>query len=62
MATNSYNTLIGGTVGSGKSTILNMIIKFMVGLPEKAYMVLIDPKRVELQEYKTHPKISMMSC
>ena len=55
MAVNSYNTLIGGTVGSGKSTILNLIIAFMIGLPKKAYMVLIDPKRVELQEYKNHP-------
>ena len=55
MAANSYNTLIGGTVGSGKSTIMNMIIKFMIGLPKKAYMVLIDPKMVELQEYKNHP-------
>ena len=54
MAVNSYNTLIGGTVGSGKSTILNLIIAFMIGLPKKAYMVLIDPKRVELQEYKNH--------
>lgn len=55
MAVNSYNTLIGGTVGSGKSTIMNMIIKYMKGLPQKAYMVLVDPKRVELQEYKSDP-------
>lgn len=54
MAANSYNTLIAGTIGSGKSTIMNLIIKFMVGLNEKAYMVLIDPKRVEMQEYRDH--------
>lgn len=55
MAVNSYNTLIGGTVGSGKSTIMNMIIKFMIGLPNRTHMVLIDPKMVELQEWKNDP-------
>ena len=52
MAANSYNTLIAGTIGSGKSTIENMIIRFMLGLNEPSYMVLIDPKRVELQGWK----------
>lgn len=52
MAANSYNTLIAGTIGSGKSTIENMIIRFMLGLNEPSYMVLIDPKRVELQDWK----------
>ena len=33
----------------------NKIIKYMIGLPEKAYMVLIDPKHTELQEWKDHP-------
>ena len=55
MSANSYNTLIAGTIGSGKSTILNMIIRFMIALTEKAYMVLIDPKKVELQEWKNDP-------
>lgn len=55
MAAISYNTLIAGTVGSGKSTVENMIIKYMINLPEKAYMVLIDPKRTELGEWKNHP-------
>ena len=54
MAANSYNTLIAGTIGSGKSTIENLIINYMIGLPDKAYMVLIDPKRVELQDWKNH--------
>ena len=54
MAANSYNTLIAGTIGSGKSTIENMIIRFMIDLPDKSYMVLIDPKRVELQDWKEH--------
>ena len=56
MAANSYNTLIAGTIGSGKSTIENLIIKFMLNMSEPSYMVLIDPKRVELQEYKDNSK------
>ena len=56
MAANSYNTLIAGTIGSGKSTILNLIIKFMLALQEAAYMVLIDPKRVELQDWKDNKR------
>ena len=56
MAANSYNTLIAGTIGSGKSTILNLIIKFMLALKEAAYMVLIDPKRVELQDWKDNKR------
>lgn len=48
----SYNTLIAGVVGSGKSTIVNKIINYMVTMPEPAYMVLIDPKHVELASWK----------
>ena len=55
MLTQSYNTLISGTIGSGKSTVENMIIRYMKQLPEKAYMVLIDPKMIELQEYRNDP-------
>lgn len=56
MAVNSYNTLIAGTIGSGKSTIENMIIEFMVEMEEPSYMVLIDPKMVELQDWKDHKR------
>lgn len=56
MAANSYNTLIAGTIGSGKSTIENMIIRFMLELQEPSYMVLIDPKRVELQDWKDNKR------
>lgn len=55
LSNSSYNTLIAGVVGSGKSTIINGIIKYMIGLPEKAYMVLIDPKHTELLCWKNHP-------
>ncbi len=55
MMNQSYNTLIAGVVGSGKSYTENMIINYMLNLPEKAYMVLIDPKKVELQEWKNDP-------
>jgi len=55
MAVNSDNTLIVGTIGSGKSTITHGIIRYMKGLPEKAYAVYIDPKRVEYMEYRNDP-------
>lgn len=55
MMNQSYNTLIAGVVGSGKSFTENQIIEHMLNLPEKAYMVLIDPKKVELQEWKSNP-------
>lgn len=55
MMNQSYNTLIAGVVGSGKSFTENQIIKHMLNLPEKAHMVLIDPKKVELQEWKDNP-------
>lgn len=55
MMNQSYNTLIAGVVGSGKSFTENQIIKHMLNLPERAHMVLIDPKKVELQEWKDNP-------
>ena len=55
MMNQSFNTLIAGVVGSGKSFTENQIIKHMLNLPERAYMVLIDPKKVELQEWKDNP-------
>lgn len=55
MSNQSFNTLIAGVVGSGKSYTENQIIEHMLNLPERAYMVLIDPKKVELQEWKDNP-------
>ena len=48
--------LIAGTTGSGKSTVVNgIIMNALAHSPEDYQMVLIDPKRVELVEYKNLP-------
>ena len=49
--------LVAGTTGSGKSVLLNTIIcGLLVKLtPAKLRFVLIDPKRVELSQYKGLP-------
>lgn len=45
--------LIGGSTGSGKSVLINGIIHTLLHFPpENKQMILIDPKRVELKEYK----------
>lgn len=51
MKNQSYNTLIAGVIGSGKSYTEKTIIKQLLGDPY-ARLVLIDPKKVELMEYK----------
>lgn len=51
MAANSMSTLIAGVTGSGKSYLENHIIKSIMRRPD-VQLVLIDPKRVELSEYK----------
>lgn len=49
--------LIGGETGSGKSTVLNgiMLTAISTMTPDEVQFVLIDPKRVELSQYKTLP-------
>ena len=49
--------LIAGSTGSGKSVALNGIIYtiLVTKTPEKAGFVFIDPKRVELTQYKSVP-------
>lgn len=52
--------LIAGATGSGKSVIINgliaeMLQRFPFSTPGSANMILIDPKRVELSEYKDMP-------
>ena len=48
--------LIAGATGSGKSVIINGIIyTLLLRCPDKAGLILIDPKRVELVQYKDCP-------
>jgi S-DNA-T family DNA segregation ATPase FtsK/SpoIIIE len=54
MSKKTLNTLIAGVIGSGKSHLENLIIQ-AVRSRSDVQMVLIDPKHVELYEYKTDP-------
>ena len=57
---NQTHLLIAGTTGSGKSTVVNGIIMNAIAhSPEEYQLVLIDPKRVELAEYKNLPHTMM---
>lgn len=52
----NHNLLIAGSVGSGKSVLLNSMICQLLKHPSEAHkIVLIDPKRVELSIYKKAP-------
>ena len=48
------HTLVAGTTGSGKSVVLNGIIRELMETktPADASLILIDPKRVELSQYR----------
>lgn len=48
--------LVAGETGSGKSVVINGIIATcLLHTPDKAGLILIDPKRVELSAYKNTP-------
>lgn len=50
--------LIAGATGSGKSVILNgMISTALYNSPTETKLILIDPKRVELNSYKQLPHV-----
>lgn len=50
--------LVGGTTGSGKSVLVNgLIYTALFRAPSTAQFILIDPKRVELVEYKPLPHV-----
>lgn len=50
--------LIGGTTGSGKSVLVNgLIYTALFRAPSAVQFILIDPKRVELAEYKPLPHV-----
>lgn len=55
----SPHLLIAGTSGSGKSTVLNGILMTAMTIyaPCDAQFILIDPKRVELSQYKKLPHV-----
>lgn len=53
---NQPHLLIAGTTGSGKSVIVNgIILTALHSGPRDFQFILIDPKRVELSEYKKTP-------
>jgi S-DNA-T family DNA segregation ATPase FtsK/SpoIIIE len=51
--------LIAGATGSGKSVMINVVIRSLVeqNTPEALKLVLIDPKRVELSQFKNLPNL-----
>lgn len=53
---NQNHLLIAGTTGSGKSVIINNIIyTLLYKSPKEVKLILIDPKKVELVQYKELP-------
>lgn len=50
------HTLIAGQTGSGKSVIINGIVQAaLLDAPSKRQFVFIDPKKVELNQYRQFP-------
>ncbi|MEI8194867.1 MAG: DNA translocase FtsK 4TM domain-containing protein, partial [Phycisphaerae bacterium] len=51
--------LIAGTTGSGKSVCINSIIMTMLltQRPDHVKMIMVDPKMVEMQDYKSIPHL-----
>lgn len=51
--------LVAGATGSGKSVMMNVIIQALTdqNSPEELKFVLIDPKRVELAQFKNNPNL-----
>lgn len=53
--TSSWNTLIAGMTGSGKSYVMNKMINYLMSLSNVQF-VIIDPKSTELSEYENNSK------
>lgn len=53
---NQPHLLIGGSTGSGKSVLINSLIYTAISkAPGDVNLILVDPKRVELSDYKNLP-------
>lgn len=56
--TEQSHLLIAGTTGSGKSTLIKGILNaLLIKPPSELGLILIDPKRVELDPYKRLPHV-----
>ncbi len=51
--------LIAGTTGSGKSVCINSIIMtlLLTKMPDEVKLIMVDPKMVEMQDYKAIPHL-----
>lgn len=57
------HVLIAGSTGTGKSVLLNnLIYTALSNGPDKIQFILIDPKRVELIQYKNLPHVLDYAC
>lgn len=55
-----HNVLVAGEVGSGKSCVINGIIQTVLyHSPAKTKLILIDPKRTELYQWRNLPHVLM---
>jgi len=57
--TDMPHLLVAGATGAGKSVMMNVIIQSLTdqNSPEELKFVLIDPKRVELSQFKDNPNL-----
>ena len=49
----NFNMIVAGTSGSGKSYVIRKMIERLVNIPN-VRLVLIDPKTVELEQFRNH--------
>lgn len=55
--------LIAGATGAGKSVVINGIVyTLLLSCPDKARFILLDPKRVELVQYRNVPHTALYAC
>lgn len=49
--------LVGGSSGSGKSCLINCIVKSLLEKYDDIYFLIVDVKRVEFMDYRNNPQI-----